>query len=72
MTGRVNGSSTTPKRACPYVRVSTTSKSRQGDTLAFDQDPGVQEQPLRDLIAQRGWKLQKVYSDRSSGAKEQV
>ena len=30
----------------------------------------MQEQPLRDLIAQRGWLLYKVYSDRASGAKE--
>jgi DNA invertase Pin-like site-specific DNA recombinase len=38
--------------------------------LAFEQDPAVQERPLRDLIAQRGWSLYRVYSDRLSGAKE--
>src|SRR5262245_35353029 len=62
--------SMTGKRACLYVRVSTATKSRHGDTLASDQDPAVQEQPLRDLAAQRGWDVVKVYSDRASGAKE--
>lgn len=42
-----------------YARVSTN-----------DQDAVVQEQQLRELIAQRGWTLQRIYSDRSSGAKE--
>ncbi len=58
------------KRATAYVRVSTTRKKRRGDALAFDQNPEVQEQPLRDLIAQRGWQLDRIYSDRASGAKE--
>jgi DNA invertase Pin-like site-specific DNA recombinase len=35
-----------------YARVSTD-----------DQDPAVQEQQLRELIAQRGWTLQRTYSD---------
>jgi hypothetical protein len=39
-------------RCACYVRVSTASKSRQGDTLRFDQNPEVQEQPLRELITQ--------------------
>ena len=42
------------KRVAIYVRVSTASKSRKGDTVAFDQDPAVQEGPLRQLIAQQG------------------
>jgi len=50
--------------------VSTTSKTHRGDANPFDQDPAVQEQPLRDLIAQRGWTLCRVYSDRASGIKE--
>jgi len=50
--------------------VSTTSKSKHGGALAFDQDPAVQEKPLLDLISQRGWQLHRVYSDRASGAKE--
>ena len=59
-----------PKRAGIYVRVSTATKSRQGDTTGYDQNPAVQEQPLRDLLAQRGWVLHKVYSDRATGATE--
>jgi DNA invertase Pin-like site-specific DNA recombinase len=50
--------------------VSTATKSRRGDVIAFEQDPAVQERPLRDLIEQRGWTLYRVYSDRLSGAKE--
>ncbi len=57
-------------RAAAYVRVSTAKRSRHGDTLAFDQDPAVQEKPLRELVAQRGWELRRVYTDRASGAKE--
>jgi DNA invertase Pin-like site-specific DNA recombinase len=53
-----------------YLRVSTASKSGHGDARAYDQNPEVQEQPLRELIAQRGWQLEKVYSDRASGAQE--
>ena len=58
------------KRAALYVRVSTASKSRQADTLTYDQNPEVQQKPLLDLIAQRGGELVKVYSDRASGARE--
>src|SRR6476661_6618491 len=57
-------------RCACYVRVSTASKSRQGDTTSFDQNPEVQERPLRELIEKRGWELYRVYSDRASGAKE--
>ncbi len=53
-----------------YVRVSTASRTKHGDTLTFDQDPAVQEQPLRELVAQRGWTTYRVYPDRASGAKE--
>jgi DNA invertase Pin-like site-specific DNA recombinase len=59
------------KRAAIYVRVSTARRSKHGEALAFDQDPAVQEKPLRELIAQRGWELARAYSDRASGAKEQ-
>jgi DNA invertase Pin-like site-specific DNA recombinase len=58
------------RRACLYLRVSTTTKSRRGEVIAFEQDLAVQERPLRELIAQRGWALYRVYSDRLSGAKE--
>jgi DNA invertase Pin-like site-specific DNA recombinase len=50
--------------------VSTATKSRRGEVIAFEQDPAVQEQPLRLLIAQRGWTLYRVYSERLSGAEE--
>lgn len=58
------------RRASLYVRVSSSNKSKRGAVLAFDQEPGVQEQPLRELVAQRGWKLYRIYSDRASGGKE--
>jgi DNA invertase Pin-like site-specific DNA recombinase len=57
-------------RAALYIRVSTASKSKHGDTATYIQNPEVQEQPLRDLVAQRGWTSYRVYSDRASGAKE--
>ncbi len=49
--------------AAVYVRVSTASKSKQGDAANFIQNPDVQEQPLRDLVAQRGWVVHEVYSE---------
>ena len=58
------------KRVALYTRVSTASKSKEGDTVSFVQNPEVQEQPLRDMITQRGWELYRGYSDRASGAKE--
>ena len=58
------------KPAAIYVRVSTARKSQHHDTLRFDQNPAVQQQPLQDLILQRGWALRRIYSDRASGAKE--
>lgn len=58
------------KRAALYVRVSTAGKTRQNNYAAFDQNPEVQEHPLRDLVAQRGWQIHHVYADRASGAKE--
>jgi DNA invertase Pin-like site-specific DNA recombinase len=59
----------TVRCAC-YLRVSTANQSRQGDSARFDQNPEVQEQPLRELIEQRGWRLHRVYSDRASGTQE--
>ena len=54
MTNPTHSSSTSKvKRAGVYVRVSTAAKTRHGDVLTFDQDPAVQEQPLRELVAQR-------------------
>jgi DNA invertase Pin-like site-specific DNA recombinase len=57
-------------RAVSYVRVSTASKSKYGDSANFDQNPEVQDQPLRELITHRGWNFIRSYSDRASGAKE--
>ncbi len=56
------------KRAAIYVRVSTTNRARGGD--GFEQNPEVQETPLREMVARRGWTVARVYSDRMSGAKE--
>lgn len=50
------------KRAAIYVRVSTANRSRDGN--GFEQNPEVQEIPLRQLVQQRGWTLARVYSDR--------
>lgn len=57
----------THRRAAIYVRVSTNLRTR--DAGAFEQNPEVQEVPLRQMAEQRGWMVQRVYSDRMSGAK---
>lgn len=57
-------------RAAIYVRVSTANKTKQADAGTYVQNPEVQEQPLRELVTQRGWDLCRVYSDRASGAAE--
>jgi hypothetical protein len=56
-----------PKRAALYVRIYQASRFRAGDRIGYEQNPAVQEQPLGDLIAHRGWLLHKVYADRFSG-----
>jgi DNA invertase Pin-like site-specific DNA recombinase len=62
---------TTPaKKAAIYVRVSTAAKVKAGADSVFEQNPDVQELPLRQLAEQRGWNVVRVYSDRASGAKE--
>jgi hypothetical protein len=58
------------RRACLYLRVSGAAKSRHAEVIAFEQDPAVQERPLRDLVTHRGWTLYRIYSDRLSGVKE--
>jgi DNA invertase Pin-like site-specific DNA recombinase len=55
------------KRAAIYVRVSTNLRTR--DASGFEQNTDVQEMPLRQMANQRGWTVQRVYSDRMSGAK---
>jgi hypothetical protein len=57
-------------RCACYVRVSSADKSRRGDIQSFEQNPEVQEIPLRGLITRRGWEVYRVYSDRDSSAKE--
>ena len=51
-----------PKRAALYVRVSTTNRATKNPNV-FDQDPSVQELPLRQMAEQRGWSVTKIYSD---------
>ena len=55
-------------RAALYIRVSTNLRTR--DAGAFEQNPEVQELPLRQMAEQRGWTVARVYSDRMSGAKQ--
>ena len=43
-----------PTRVALYTRISTASKSRHGEALAFDQRPELQEEPLRRLAEQSG------------------
>jgi DNA invertase Pin-like site-specific DNA recombinase len=57
----------THRRAAIYVRVSTNLRTR--DAGGFEQNPDVQEVPLRQMAEQRGWTVARVYSDRMSGAK---
>jgi DNA invertase Pin-like site-specific DNA recombinase len=65
-----DGTATRGRNAAIYVRVSTAARSKQSDAFNFVQNLEVQEQPLRDLVLQRGWQFQQLYSDRASGAKE--
>ena len=58
-----------PKRAALYVRVSTNNRAIKNPNV-FEQDPSVQELPLRQMAEQRGWSVVRVYSDRMSGASE--
>jgi DNA invertase Pin-like site-specific DNA recombinase len=57
------------KRAALYVRVSTNNRAARNQAV-FEQNPEVQEQPLRQMAEQRGCSVVRVYSDRMSGAKE--
>ena len=56
------------KRAALCVRVSTTNRSTRNQAV-FEQNPEVQELPLRQMAEQRGWSVVRVYSDRMSGSK---
>ncbi len=63
---------TTPKlkTAAIYVRVSTNNRASRNQAV-FEQNPEVQELPLRQMAEQRGWSVVRVYSDRMSGASDQ-
>lgn len=56
--------------AAIYLRVSKASKSAYGQNRAYDQNPKVQEKPLRQLAAARRWKVAAVFIDRISGVKD--
>ena len=56
------------KCAALYVRVSTTNRAARNQAV-FEQNPEVQELPLRHMAEQRGWAVVRVYSDRMSGSK---
>jgi DNA invertase Pin-like site-specific DNA recombinase len=56
------------KRAALYVRVSTTNRAARNQAV-FEQNPEVQELPLRQMAEQRGWSVVRVYADRMSGSK---
>jgi DNA invertase Pin-like site-specific DNA recombinase len=56
------------KRAALYVRVSTTNRATRNQAV-FEQNPEVQELPLRQMAEHRGWTVTKAYSDRMSGSK---
>jgi DNA invertase Pin-like site-specific DNA recombinase len=46
------------QRAAIYIRVSTNLRTR--DASGFEQNPEVQEVPLRQMAEQRGWTVQRV------------
>src|SRR5271155_1179869 len=53
-----------------YTRVSTSNKTCVSGRWAYDQNPEVQESPLKKKIEQNGWQLYSTYSDRASGIKQ--
>ena len=56
-------------RAALYTRVSTAKRSNDvapGEKPTFEQNPEVQEEQLRQLAAQRGWDIARVYTHRAS------
>ena len=63
-----NHITSTVKRAALYVRVSTANRAASNQAV-FEQNPDVQERPLRQLAEQRGWSVVQVYRDRMSGSK---
>ncbi|MGH7552049.1 MAG: recombinase family protein, partial [Longimicrobiales bacterium] len=58
------------QRVAIYARVSTASRTKHGDKVAYDQRPEVQEDLLRGVAERREWTVYRVYTDRISGGKE--
>ncbi|MDP2325070.1 MAG: recombinase family protein, partial [Gammaproteobacteria bacterium] len=58
-------------RAVGYVRVSTPKKSvhSRTDAVIYEQNTEAQRERLEQLVVQRGWLMQRSYSDRASGSK---
>lgn len=53
-----------PRNARIYLRVSSQRQAEHGLTISRDgEDPGIQEELCRKLIAERGWNCAGVYSD---------
>jgi DNA invertase Pin-like site-specific DNA recombinase len=57
-------------RCCLYLRASSTKKTSTRDGEEYRQRPEIQEERLRQLCTQRGWRVVGVYCDRASGRKE--
>lgn len=56
--------------AALYLRASTAKRTQTVDGEEFRQRPEIQEERLRHLCEQRGWRVAAVYCDRASGRKE--
>ncbi len=57
-------------RCCLYLRASSAKKTSTRDGEEYRQGLEIQEERLRQLCAQRGWRVVGVYCDRASGRKE--
>lgn len=58
------------KRAVSNTRVNTTEWVTRAENIAFEQDPEVQEHPLRTLIPQCSSAVVGPYSDRVSSTSD--
>ena len=68
--GKTTGTPNTIQRIALYLRASTAKKTQTVDGEDYTQRPEIQEERLRRLCQQRGWKVVGVYTDRASGRKE--
>jgi DNA invertase Pin-like site-specific DNA recombinase len=62
---------TSGQRAAWYLRASSRKKTHTPDGDEYRQRPEIQEERLRRLCEQRGWRVAAVYTDRASSRKEQ-